>query len=103
MKTLTIYGASDDLIEAEGIEGADEFGAYGKDDAICGKVVVTAGTEVLTVWCIYDGCWSFAVSPWPNEEKLPWPVKRTWGDKMGHSETLEIEVPDNARMTFTRM
>lgn len=28
MKTLTIHGASDDLVYALGIPGGDEFGAY---------------------------------------------------------------------------
>jgi hypothetical protein len=26
---ITIYGASDDLVEVEGCEGADEFNVYG--------------------------------------------------------------------------
>jgi hypothetical protein len=99
MKTLMIYGASDDLIETSGIEGCDEFSAGG-GDPLCGRLTVTADTDTLTIYCLYDGCWSFAISPWPNEEKLPWEIRRIWGNKQPYSETLEIDVPDNARLSY---
>lgn len=100
MKTLIVYGASDDLIETSGIEGCDEFGGAGQGDPVLGKLTVAASTDVLTIYCLYDGCWSFAVSPWPNEESLPWEVRRIWGKNVSYSETLEIDVPDNARLTY---
>lgn len=50
MKTITIYGASDDLLEIEG-DISEEFGCYDIEE---GVVAVSDGT-LLSVR--YDGCW----------------------------------------------
>lgn len=56
-KSITIYGASDDLLEVEGAI-SEEFGVYGeaKDDEPF-YVAVSDGT-LLEVR--YDGCWRLA-------------------------------------------
>ena len=103
MQNIVIYGSSDDLIEVEGkIEGCDEYNPSPKEP-VGGKITVTAQKEVVTIYCLYDGCWSFAVSPWPNEEKLPWAIDRVWGSRCPYSETLVIIVPNNARVQFEKL
>ena len=52
MKTVTIYGASDDLIEIEGDLGRDEFGAY--DEAK--DLLFSNGCKVRVNYG-EDGCW----------------------------------------------
>ena len=58
--TVTIYGASDDLVEVAGCEGADEFNVRGRWQ---GDLVAPGGTEQMRVHCWYDddGCWQVGV------------------------------------------
>ena len=57
--------------------------------------------ESLHIHAFYDGHWSFAVSPADMDFEAPpsWPVNRSWGTVNEHSETLEIEVPNDARLS----
>ena len=97
MEKLTVYGASDDLIEFEGIKGCDEFMAYG-DIGIMGEFIVTGDGDQLRIIAIYDGCWSFAIAPVDEDIPLPsWPVKYSLNDR-GYSTFMEIEVPDNSTL-----
>jgi hypothetical protein len=103
MKTLKVYGASDDLIEASGVEGCGEFSAHADGD-YQGHLTVESGNTsqdyyVITLHVIHDGCWAFAVTM--DEDNPPnWPVRRFWGKDIPYSETLEIDVPDDARLSW---
>ena len=99
MKTLRMYGASDDLVEAEGIEGADEYGIYTHDTwpYVASFNVISQGeAKGLRIHVLFDGCWSFAVSADDSETLPSWPTRRTWGVPSSYSELLEIDVPDDA-------
>ena len=101
MKTLTMYGASDDLVEAKGIDGCDEFGAWNSADgpAVNATFRVHAASGGLNIHAVYDGCWAFAVTaPNTNAVMPPWPITRRWGVECVYSETLLIECPDDARI-----
>ena len=102
MKTLKVYGASDDLVEAGGIKGADEFNVI-KDGPYMGRLLVRIpDCTDLVIHVLYDGCWSFAVTSrgWEdNDDIRDWyvlNVRRTWGEDCAYSETLEIDVPNDA-------
>jgi hypothetical protein len=95
MQTAIFYGASDDLIEVEGVKGADEFSAWLKNDE-----GVVAGSFVLggkiRVRAIYDGCWTFAVGQVNEDVPLPaWPVRMDQSPEVPYSARLTIEVPDD--------
>ena len=100
MKTLRMYGASDDLVESSGIPGCDEFGAWDSRDG----VVVNAGFRIhseagdLAIFAVYHGNWAFTVQPTDyTENRFPaWPIRREWGTDCPYSETLVIECPDDA-------
>ena len=49
---------------------------------------------------IYAGGWCFGVSANCGDfSQLPdWPQRRTWGKHCDYSETLEIDVPDDAKL-----
>lgn len=101
MKTLKIYGASDDLIEAEGLPGCDEFDADGV--GCCqAKFEVTSGDDSIIIHAVYDGAWCFAVGSGHDRSdysKMPdWKITRTWGADTPYSETLLIECPDDAEL-----
>jgi hypothetical protein len=101
MKTLTVYGASDDLIEADGIPGADEFG-NGSNNIYRGYLHVKAGDHEIAIHCIYFGHWCFGVGTLSGNDydDFPdWPIRRGWGGR-GYSEVLEIDLPDDARLEY---
>lgn len=94
MKTVKFYGASDDLVEVEGIPGADEFWC----DTTCAPfayATFVVGGKVR-VRAIYDGCWSFAVGQVDEDLELPaWPIRITQHADPSYSVLLEIDVPDD--------
>lgn len=104
METVTIYGASDDLIETHGIHGCDEFSRGGKL-VYAGFITINAPDGGnLEIHCLYSGYWCFGVGSAmaPDYDKLPeWPIRRTFGTRKRYSETLEIDVPDGAYLTFS--
>lgn len=102
MKIFKIYGASDDLIETEGIPGSNEFGVYG-DSPYKGKGVITSKKGTLDIHVIYNGYWAFALGSKDGDDcdKFPdWLMERKWGKDEDYSETITIEVPDDAKFKF---
>jgi hypothetical protein len=65
VSTVTIYGASDDLVEVDGdVPGCDEYGTdiatfkvTGQDDRVT-RVGITYTA---------NGCWSIAAAPWDED------------------------------------
>lgn len=106
MKTFSVYGVSDDLIEANGISGADEFPRKG-NGAYCGTIRIEHGASAVLIHCLYSGGWSFAVSDDSDDGDFSspphWPVRRTFGDDCKYSETVFVNVPDDATCSFFYM
>ncbi len=96
--TVKFSGASDDLIEVEGCEGADEFNSYERGRAVWHGELFD-GTDMMRIHAIYDGCWSFAVGQCDESEPLPnWPVRIGQHDDPGYSTLLEIDAPVGTRL-----
>lgn len=96
---IKISGGSDDLVEVEGCEGADEFNVYGPGELVW-RADLTTAAEALRVYAIYDGNWSFAVGQADEDLPLPsWPVRITQHPDIAYSVLLEIDAPDGARLT----
>jgi hypothetical protein len=98
---ITIYGASDDLVEVSGCEGADEFNVYGDGKLLWRGDFVAPDDGKLRVYAIYDGCWHFSVGQVDEGVPLPgWPLKiRQGGIKEApYSAVLEIDAPDGTRI-----
>ena len=99
MLTLKMYGASDDLIEAEGLPGCDEFTA-GSIGCQAGRFEVQSREGSIVIHALYDGSWCFAVGSSDAESDhsaMPdWKITRIWGADEPYSETLLIECPDDA-------
>lgn len=103
MKTLLIYGASDDLIYFEGIPDGDEFNIYNADDNLVhGEFEIVSNEGRLRIYPIYDGCWMFAIGQvWDlsNTYPLPnWPIVVTQHSEIRHSVLVTIQVPDDATL-----
>lgn len=100
MATVTIYGASDDLIEVEGIEGADEF----NDTSGHWRGVLEAPSgEAAIVYVDYrpEGIWTVALGPFEDGLLLPnWPQSFAVDpSNCEYSVTATIEVPDGTTIT----
>jgi hypothetical protein len=98
---ITIYGASDDLVEVDGCEGADEFGV----DRWHGDLIAPDGSQ-MRVHCWYgdNGCWQVGVGQVDEDVQLPaWPVTITQApamnpDNPGYSALLTIDAPEGTRL-----
>lgn len=95
MATLTINGASDDLIEVSGIKGADEFCEV--SGHWCGLIIAPDGDTAM-VYVDYrpNGCWTVTLGQYEEDYRLPdWPVKLVVDENnCTYSTTALIEVPD---------
>jgi hypothetical protein len=106
MKTLKFYGANDNQIYAGPVENVDQFdnGACAMCEAHAGRFLVSAGDDKICVHAIYAGSWGFAVTSENGQddyETLPgWKMRRAFGVDVRYSETLEIDVPDNAELRW---
>lgn len=107
---ITIYGASDDLVEVAGCEGADEFNVYGSDAMgpvmWRGDLIAPTG-EAMRVHALYDDCWHVAIGQ--ADEAIPLPGWATQirqhtgglfpGDRpIPYSVVLTIDAPDGTRL-----
>ena len=93
MAKVLISGASDDLVEIEGIEGADEF-SLGTGDGWIGILEAPNG-ETALVYVDYrqGGTWTVALGQFEEDYKLPaWP--QSFVADGGYSVVATIEVPD---------
>lgn len=104
---ITIYGASDDLVEVDGCEGADEFGSYGYEGTAVhwrGDFIAPGGgtiPEQLRVYAIYDGCWHFSVGQVDENVKFPpWfiTIRQDLRDESECSVVLAIDAPPGTRL-----
>lgn len=92
-QTAAFWGASDDLIEVEGVKGGDEFGAVYKEGSAAVGSFILGGKMRITAH--YAGCWGFAIWPVDEDVLLPdWPVRVCLAGN-GYSTRLEIDVPDD--------
>ncbi len=105
MTTITIYGASDDLIEVTGCWGADEFNVAGHSGHVMWRGDFTAPNfntaEQLRVYAIYDGCWHFSVGQvYETVPMAAWPVEFRQGTihEAEYSVVLTIEAPEGTRL-----
>ena len=98
MSELTIYGASDDLVEAEGIDGADEFGTSGNWTG----VLEAPSGETALVYVDYrkSGTWTVALGQFEEDYALPaWPVAFAVDPKLcGYAVAARITVPDGTTL-----
>jgi hypothetical protein len=91
------YGASDDLIEVEGVKGADEFSAMTHTDGGVAGVFNLGGK--LRIRAIYDGCWSFSVGQVDEDIAIPdWPIRVEQHPTTPYSACLIIECPDDVKV-----
>jgi hypothetical protein len=111
--SITIYGASDDLVEVDGAVGAspEEYNVYGNGksslmwhaDFIAPDPADESPAGRIRVHAIYDGCWHFSVGQADEVYQLPaWPVTITQapaiGGGPGYSALLTIDAPEGTRI-----
>lgn len=106
---ITIYGASDDLVEVDGCEGADEFNVD-DEDRWQADLIAPGDTGQMRVHCWFDkeGCWQVGVGQTIEDCQLPpWPISITQApvmnpDNEGYSALLTIDAPAGTRLENVR-
>lgn len=98
---ITVTGASDDLIEFDGVPDYDEFCNAGTSPIkFSGNLIAPDGSGVRVI-VIYDsegkessGCWAIAVGKINEDIDYPeWPTIVSQGDR-NYNTTVTIEAPD---------
>lgn len=98
---IKITGASDDLIEFEGIPEYDEFCNSNNFPIKFSGNLVAPDNSGVRVIVIYDshgeqasGCWSVSVGKIDEDTAYPeWPIMVTQGDR-DYNTLMTIEAPD---------
>jgi hypothetical protein len=98
---INITGASDDLIEFDGVPDYDEFCNSGSSPIkFSGNLIAPDGSGVRVI-VIYDsqgpessGCWSVAVGKIDEDTDYPeWPTVVSKGDR-DYNTLVTVEAPD---------
>lgn len=101
MRTIMIYGASDDLIEIEGstFPEPDEFSPAPESPGVV-KIEDSEGGRLL-VFVQYAAnnlspCWMIGLSQVDEDDPFPaWPIRWSITER-GYSMKLEIDLPDGS-------
>lgn len=94
MAELTIYGASDDLVEVEGLF-TNEFYVQGDNEAVTLLVTCPDGRSCkVRVAYVDGGVW--AVSYQPSDEDVPAPTGRV--ECGGYTARLILDVPEGTKV-----
>jgi len=103
MAKVTFYGASDDLVEVEGIEGADEFSP--EKDGWVGVLESPDGdTALVYVDYRHNGTWTVSLGIYEEDYLLPaWPITtEVRPDLCRYSTHVTVEVPDGTTIKEVR-
>jgi hypothetical protein len=103
MAKLTVYGASDDLVETSGIDGTDEFDITSESSWSAVIQAPSGETAMLYVDLRRNGCWTVSLGRYEEDYALPsWPVSVISDDSIcRYSTYAEIIVPDGSTLTET--
>jgi hypothetical protein len=105
MAMITFYGASDDLVEVAGCEGADEFNC---DDWSADLVAPDGARMRVYVRFEMTGCWSVGIGQASEHIPLPeWEHSITQAlamnpDNDGYSALLTINAPEGTMLTSVK-
>jgi hypothetical protein len=92
---IRIYGASDDLIEVEGCEGADEFNTYERGPVMWRGDLRAPTGDAMRAYAPYDGCWSIALGQANDDGPIPsWPITIAPAPDTSYSTMAEVDAPD---------
>ncbi|MGH3376023.1 MAG: hypothetical protein ACRDP6_14895 [Actinoallomurus sp.] len=96
---IRIYGASDDCIEVEGCEGADEFATHEPGPVKWGGDLRAPDGSVLRAYAVLTSCWSIALGQATEDQPFPaWPVVTAQHRSLPYSTMVEIDAPDGTEL-----
>lgn len=102
---LTFAGASDDLIEITGPDGADEFNVHGPGQIMWSADVVDPdGSPVIRVLVLLlddNGCWHVAAGQVDEDTPMPdWPISIRQDPTCSYAAELQIDAPDGCTLAI---
>jgi hypothetical protein len=93
--SLTIYGASDDLVEVEG-HFREEYSAI---DVPCTlRLVGDEGEIAVTMEYGDNGCWHATVAMPDEGAPLPWPVSITAAEECAYSVSVTVDCGEDVKV-----
>lgn len=99
---IKIHGGSDDTIDVEGCEGADEFNSYEKGPLMWRGDLIAPGGDAMQIHAILShdtGCWSFTIGQADESAPLPeWPIRFRQQPNTDYSVQVEIDAPAGTRL-----
>ena len=97
--SLTIYGASDDLIEVEG-HYVEEYNVYGNDFAV--RLTDPEADERMDIVLTYggNGCWSAGARRFDEGKPMPWPVQIVTATHCEYSSAAVIDCPPTVEVSL---
>ena len=106
---ITIYGASDDLVEVYGCEGEDEFPVSPRSREIvwAGDLLAPDGESLPVVAAFFGHGWHVGAGVAGEESSVPgWAVKIRRPDpergEPSYSIVLEVDAPEGTRLVNVR-
>lgn len=96
---MRIYGASDDLVEIEGVDGGDEIGCYEQDVVVTVEEPGGPGAVRVTMSYVAGGVWAATISQIDEDAPIPWPVIVT---SRRYSTVVDIACPSDVPWRFDR-
>jgi hypothetical protein len=101
MPSITVHGASDDLVEVDGCPGGDEFQVYG---GYFEGDLIAPGGAVLHITVSFtdsgDG-WAWKVTTGPVDDDIPapdWPIERSHRPSYEDDDLVTIDAPPGTRL-----
>lgn len=98
--SLTIYGASDDLIEVEG-SIREEFQCYSGN----GEITIASSDGAMRVFLRLEanGCWSAGVGQIDEGARLPWLVAFGRPEHCAYSVAVTVDCPADAQIHMVEL
>lgn len=106
---IRIYGASDDLVEFDGVTKPEEIDCHGQDvHLVIGQAEAKEGANAsgLRVWLHYTdlGVWAATVLQIEEGVPIPWPVHvvhaMRGASEIGYSVVVEIDAPKDTPVSW---
>jgi len=104
MKTLVVYGSSDNIITATGIPGGNEFYSSNPNNNNAIQAALSVGGKVVILALYWNGVWSFSISQIDENVPLPadWAI-RLAPHRNGYSMEVQMDVPDDTALSEIKL
>jgi hypothetical protein len=96
---ISFAGGSDDIVTVTTPDGTEEYYTYERGPIMWHADVTDGAIQVVRVYALYDGCWSFAAGQVNDDGPMPdWPISIRQDPETRYSALLEIDAPAGTKV-----